>query len=135
MSSRRQQQMAEFLRVEISEIIHRELKDPRLGIVSVTQVDVSPDMRYAKVHISELGTAEEREEAVKALGGAAGFVRHLLKPRMRTRHIPEISFKLDSSMEYAETMARVLNELDLEASDGTPPSTDEQDKDRVVEPE
>ncbi|MGA7672733.1 MAG: 30S ribosome-binding factor RbfA [Nitrolancea sp.] len=111
MSSRRQQQVAEFLREEISEIMLRELKDPRLGLVSITHVDVSPDLRHARAFVSVLGTDDEFAAAVTALNGAAGFVRHVLKPRMHTRHIPEISFVADYSMRRAEQMTKTLNEI------------------------
>lgn len=111
MSSRRQQQISEFLREEISEIMLRELKDPRLGLVSLTRVEVSPDLRHARVFVSVLGSAEEFSETVTALNGASGFVRHLLKPRMHVRHVPEISFRADHSMEHAETIARTLQQI------------------------
>ncbi len=111
MNSLRQQRVAEFLRDEISEIIRREMRDPRLGFVSVTRVEVSPDLRYAKVFASVYGSEEEQTAAIDALNGAAGFIRRLLKPRMRTRHIPELSFRLDRSMEYAEQVTRTLNLL------------------------
>lgn len=111
MSSRRQEQVAEFLRDEVSEIITREMKDPRLGFVSITRVELSPDLRYAKVFISVFGSEEEREATLRALSGAAGFVRYQLKPRMRIRHVPEISFQLDRSMEHAEEVARTLKKI------------------------
>lgn len=111
MTTRRQAQLAEFLRDEISEIIQRELKDPRLGFVSITRVELSPDLRYARVFVSVLGSDEDRIETMRALEGAAGFIRHLLKPRMHVRHIPEISFREDRSMEHAEQVARTLREL------------------------
>jgi ribosome-binding factor A len=111
MSSRRQAQVAEFLRDEVSEIITREMKDPRLGFVSITRVELSPDLRYAKVFISVFGSEEEREATLRALTGAAGFVRYQLKPRMRIKHVPEISFHMDRSMEHAEEVARTLNKI------------------------
>ncbi len=113
MSSRRQQQVSEFLREEISEIMRRELNDPRLGLVSLTRVEISPDLRQARVFVSVLGSEEEFQAAVAALNGASGFIRHLLKPRMHVRHIPELSFRADHSMEYAEKMARTLRELQI----------------------
>lgn len=116
MTSRRQVQLADFLRDEISEILQREMKDPRLGLASITRVELSPDLRYAKVYVSVLGSEEEREETIAALTGAAGFVRHLLKPRMRVRHIPEIRFRLDRSMEHAEAIQRTLRELNVQRS-------------------
>jgi ribosome-binding factor A len=111
MNSLRQQRVAEFLRDEISEIIRREMRDPRLGFVSITRVEVSPDLRYAKVYVSVYGSQEDQAAGIDALNGAAGFIRRTLKPRMRTRHIPELSFRLDRSMEHAEQVTRTLNLL------------------------
>lgn len=111
MTTRRQEQVATFLREEISEIIQRELKDPRLGFVSITRVEVSPDLRYARAFVSVFGSEEEREATMQALTSAAGFIRHLLKPRMHIRHVPEVSFRADRSMEYAEQVARALHEV------------------------
>jgi ribosome-binding factor A len=110
-TTRRQQQVGEFLRQEISEIVQRDLNDPRLGVVSITHVDMSPDLRYAHAHVSVLGSDEEFGKAITALRGASGFIRHQLRPRMRLRHIPEITFESDRSMEYADTITRVLKEL------------------------
>jgi ribosome-binding factor A len=110
-STRRQQQVSEFLREEISAIIQRELNDPRLGLVSITRVDMSPDLRYARAFVSVFGTEEEFAEALAALKGASGFIRHQLKPRMRVRHIPEITFQSDRSMQHADTITRALNEI------------------------
>lgn len=111
MTSRRQEQVADFLRDEISEIIQREMKDPRLGFASITRVEMSPDLRYAKVYVSVLGSEEDRQATLRALSGAARYIRYLLKPRMHIRHIPEISFRLDRSMEHAEQVARTLAQL------------------------
>jgi ribosome-binding factor A len=111
LNTRRQQQVSDFLREEISAIIQRELNDPRLGLVSITRVEMSPDLRYARVFISVFGTDEEFDEALKALRGAAGYIRRQLRPLMRTRYIPEISFQSDHSMQHAESIARVLNEV------------------------
>jgi len=113
------------LRQEISVIIQRELNDPRLGLVSITRVEMSPDLRYAKAFVSVLGTDEEFEAALTALRGASGFIRHQLRPRMRARHIPDITFQADHSMQHAESIARTLNEIQMlpSATDGS--ATDE----------
>lgn len=127
MANRRQEQINGFLREEVSEIIQRELKDPRLGFASVTSVEVSPDLRHAKVFISVLGSPEEQEATLVGLTSAAGFIRHLLKPRMHTRHIPELTFSLDRSMAYAESIARTLSELhdELHPTPGESPAEEE----------
>jgi ribosome-binding factor A len=109
---RRTRQVGEFLREELSDIIRRDVKDPRIGFMSVTRVEMSPDLRYARVYISVLGTEDERNETLTALRSAAGFIRHHLKPRLRMRQIPELEFRDDRSMEHAEQIARALKEAD-----------------------
>ena len=111
--TRRTRQVGEFLREELTDIIRREVKDPRIGFMSVTRVDVTPDLRNAAVYISVLGTDEEREETLKALRSASGFIRHHLKPRLRMRQIPELEFRDDRSMEHAEQIARTLREISV----------------------
>ena len=127
--TRRTRQVGEFLREELTDIIRRDVKDPRIGFFSVTRVDVPPDLRRATVYISVLGTDEERNETLAALRSAAGFIRHTLKPRLRMRQIPDLEFRDDRSMEHAAEIARVLHTLDrepkrvvpVEPSDETPP--------------
>jgi len=109
--SRRTRQVGEFLREELTDIIRKEVKDPRIGFMSVTAVDVTPDLRNARVYVSVLGSDEEREETLAALRSASGFIRHHLKPRLHMRQIPELEFRDDRSMEHAEQIARALNEL------------------------
>jgi ribosome-binding factor A len=109
--TRRQQQMSEFLREEVTDIIRSELDDPRLGFWTITRVEVPSDMRSAHVYVSVLGTDGERQETLKALRGAAGFIRTHLKPRMRTRTIPDLDFRDDHSMEYAEEIDRALKSI------------------------
>jgi ribosome-binding factor A len=110
--SRRRLQVGEFLREELSDIIRRDVKDPRIGFFSVTAVTVSGDLRSAQVFVSVLGTDEDREATLAALRSATGFVRHQLRPRLRMRQIPELTFRDDRSMEYAEEIAQTLKSLE-----------------------
>src|ERR671911_20376 len=112
--TRRTQQMGEFLREEVVDIIRSEIDDPRLGFWTVTRVEVLPDLRSARIYVSVLGTDGERKETITALRGAAGFIRSHLKPRMRTRIIPDLDFRDDRSMEHAEEIDRTLRELSRE---------------------
>lgn len=109
--SRRSLQVGELLREELTDIIRREVNDPRLGFWSIVRVEVSPDIRTARVHISVLGTDEERTNTLEALDSANGFIRHHLKPRLRMRHIPELEFVEDRSMEHADQIGRALRQL------------------------
>lgn len=110
--SRRTQQVGEFLREELTDIIRREVKDPRVGFMSLTRVEVPPDLRTARVYVSVLGTDEERMATLTALRSASGFIRHHLRPRLRMRQIPGLEFRDDRSMEHADQIARTLQELD-----------------------
>lgn len=109
--TRRTQQMGEFLREEVTDIIRTELDDPRLGFWTITHVEVSQELRSARIFVSVLGTEQERKDTLTALRGAAGFIRTHLKPRMRTRIIPDLDFRDDRSMEHAEEIDRTLRQL------------------------
>lgn len=109
--TRRTRQVGELLREELDEIIRREVKDPRIGFFSITRVEVPTDLRSARVFISVLGTDEEREQTLVALRSAAGYIRHVLKPRLRMRQIPELDFRDDRSMEYAQQITEALREV------------------------
>lgn len=109
--SRRTRQVGELLREELTEIIRREVKDPRIGFFSVTRVDVPTDLRSARVYISVLGSEEEWQATLTALRSAAGFIRHHLRPRLHMRQLPELEFRDDRSMEHAEQIERTLRDL------------------------
>lgn len=109
--TRRTQQVGELLRAELDDIIRKEVKDPRIGFFSITRVEVPTDLRSARVYVSVLGSDEERTNTVEALRQAAGFIRFHLKPRLRMRQIPELDFRDDRSMEYAQEISEVLAEV------------------------
>jgi ribosome-binding factor A len=113
--TRRTLQVGEMLREELTDIIRREVRDPRLGFWSITRVDVPTDLRSARVFVSVLGSDEERAATLAALRSAAGFIRFHLKPRLRMRQIPELDFRDDRSMEHAEAIGRTLREIEREA--------------------
>lgn len=111
MGTQRMQRVSDLLRQEISEIMRRRMKDPRLGFLTVTSVEVSPDLRYAKVYVSSPGTESELTDRVKILSGAAGFIRGELFKRITLKFIPELSFRADRSIEHAIRISKVLKEL------------------------
>lgn len=129
MSGRRRQQVGDLIRDEVSEILAAEMKDPRLGLVSITRVEMSPDLRYATLYTSVYGDEAEQEETIQALSGASGFIRRLLAPRLRIRHIPSIRFRLDHSMEHAEQITRTLNEIQPGDSTGDDQPEDARESD------
>ena len=109
--TRRTRQVGELLREELTDIIRREVKDPRIGFFSITHVEVPPDLRTARVFVSVLGTEEERRNTQDALRSAAKFIRFHLKPRLRMRQIPELDFRDDRSMEYAQQISERMEEI------------------------
>ncbi len=117
MSERRRQQVADLLRDHISEIIQREMRDPRLAFVTITRVEVSPDVRFAKVFASVYGDENAQKDGIVALTRATGFVRRELGARLEMRFVPELSFRLDRSMAHAESVARLLEQIDKDERD------------------
>lgn len=109
--TRRTRQVGELLKEELTDIIRREVKDPRIGFMSITDVDVTPDLRQARVYVSVLNESE-RQATMDALTSAAAFIRHHLKPRLRMRQIPSLEFKGDRSMEYAQHITETLRKIE-----------------------
>lgn len=103
--------MSDLLRAELSELILREMKDPRIKLVSLTGVDVTSDLRRAVVRVSVLGEESQREEAVEALRHARGFLRTELAKRLRTRATPELVFELDRGAEHSQKITELLESL------------------------
>lgn len=103
--------VSEALKREIGNIIHAELKDPRLGFITVQRVELTQDLRYAKVFFSVLGKEEEYKKTKEALDSALTFIRRLIAQRIRLRFVPEISFKEDRSAEYSIRIQEALNEI------------------------
>ena len=103
--------MADLIQREISEMLLRSVKDPRIGFVTITRVAVTDDCRSAKVYFSVAGTAEEREKSTEGLESAKGFVRKELGRRMRLRYTPDIVFQFDPSIEYAISIEEVFEQL------------------------
>lgn len=95
---------------EISLILSRDLKDRRVGFVTVTGVDMSPDLRHAKVFVSTMGSEAEKKASLQILNHAAGWIRHELGQRIRMKFLPEIVFRMDSSQEYGERIDQLLDE-------------------------
>lgn len=109
MSFRRQRVAAE-LRDRISTIVSRSLRDPRLELVTITDVEVSPDYSYARVFYRTPG---DREAAAAALVGARGFIRRTLAPELKIRRVPELDFRIDESVDRGARIEELLSELDL----------------------
>ena len=101
-----------LLRREISELLQRQVKDPRLGaFIAVTEVSTSPDLRQAKVFVSCISSQEEKQETLSALAGASRFFRKELTKHLRLRHIPELSFHWDDSIERGDRLLRLIDQV------------------------
>ena len=107
----RNEKVAEAIRKEVSTILQDELRDPRLGFVTITNVEVTPDLRYAKIFFSVLGNEEAYAKTKKALDSGLGFIRRLIAERIQLRLVPELSFREDKSSEYSVRIQEVLDEI------------------------
>jgi len=111
MEGKRSEKVADLIQKEISLMLVKSVKDPRIGFVTITKVTVSDDCRVAKVYFSVAGTPAERERSVKGLDSAKGFVRKELGRRIRLRYTPEIIFQFDPSVEYAIHVEELIQSL------------------------
>lgn len=111
MVSTRPKRVGDRIREEISDLLLKKVKDPRIGFVTITGVEVSKDLRAAKVFYSILGELEDRQRAADGLASAMGFIKRELGARLQLKFMPEIVFAYDSSMEYADRIERLLMEI------------------------
>jgi len=118
--SRRTDRMASLFQTELSEIVLRKLKDPRIGFVTLTGVDVAPDLKSARVYYSVLGEQKQKVDTQRALEHAAGFLQHEIAGSLKLRFTPKFTFHLDESAQRGERIERILHELSIE-KEGPPP--------------
>ncbi len=111
MPSWRPERVGQLIREELSEIFRKELKDPRLGFVTLTGVKMTKDLRTAKVFISVMGGGNAHEGTLEALSRATPFLRRALGQRLRLRHTPELLFAYDNSMEQGSRIDALLDSL------------------------
>jgi len=109
--SHRANRVGEQMKKELGDIISRKIKDPRIGFVTVTDVEVTGDLQQAKVFISVLGDEEQRENTLKGLAKAKGFIRTEIGQRIRLRKTPEITFEFDESVDYGNRIENLLHQL------------------------
>lgn len=109
--SNRIDRISEEIKKEISNIIQNELKDPRLPqVISITSVNTTKDLRYAKVYVSVLGNEEEKKNAMDALKSASGFIRREIGHRVQLRYTPEVLFELDNSIERGVYLTKLIDD-------------------------
>lgn len=119
MSKIRQQRTAEQLRIIFSELFLRELSDPRLHGLTVTDVKIDRELEHADIYVSALGDESREDEVMKALSSAEGFLRHELAGRVRMRKVPQLHFHWDATLAHMQEVESILNQLDI------PPAEDE----------
>jgi len=113
--SHRIERVNQLIRQEISELLQREVKDPRLGgLISITEVDTSADLKNARVYVSCLCGDEEKKELLITLAAAAGFFRNELMKRLTLRHIPELEFRWDDSIEKGARLLELIDQVSHE---------------------
>ncbi|MEA3306011.1 MAG: 30S ribosome-binding factor RbfA [Candidatus Omnitrophota bacterium] len=110
----RPQKVASAIRREVSSIIQKELRDPRIGFTTVTRIEITPDLRCAKIYYSVFGNDKKKKSTQVALNNASGFVRGLIGDRLKLRFAPDIIFKMDKSAEYTERVNKILDKIHKE---------------------
>jgi ribosome-binding factor A len=110
----RQEKLGELIAIELSDLLRTRVKDPRVGFASITHVEVSGDLRHAKIFVSVMGTPEEQAATMKGLKNATGYLRHELASRIVLRYMPEITFKLDTSIAEGARILELINKIEEE---------------------
>ena len=109
--SRRTDRLGELFREEISKLLQKGLKDPRVGFATISRVDITEDLSYAKVLFSVMGSEKEKRDTLIGLKNSSGFIRQFLGKGIKIRKIPELSFVLDENLEHAMRIESILAEL------------------------
>ena len=112
--SQRRERVAQRIKEEISNIIHDKIKDPRIGFLTITKVELTNDLRIAKVFYSVLGSDDKKKEACEGLASAIKYIRKLLGDTIELRYTPEIIFKLDTSTEYNLHIGKIFDKIEKE---------------------
>lgn len=113
----RPERVQEAIRQEISLIVHNEIKDPRLGFLTITGVELTKDLRYARVYFSVLGEEKAKHLALKGLKSAKGYIKGRLADKIKLRFMPEIEFRIDSALERTREVFNILDKLKKEKFD------------------
>ncbi|GHO67051.1 ribosome-binding factor A [Ktedonobacter sp. SOSP1-52] len=122
----RQEKLGELIAAELSDLMRTRVKDPRVGFASITHVEVSGDLRHAKVMVSVMGTEEEQVATMQGLKNASGFLRRELAERITLRYMPDLVFKLDHSIAEGARILALINKVNQEDSSQPTSSTNEE---------
>lgn len=128
MSDVRVRKLQEFIKQEVSQMLMRGMKDPRIGFTTVTDVEVTGDLRQAKIYVSLFGSDKEKADTLQALKHARGHVRSELGKILNLRHVPEIDFDKDTSLDYSMHIESLIDEIHQGPTFTEKETNDEQDK-------
>ena len=117
MGQLRVEKVQEFIKQEISRIVLTELKDPRIGFVTVTNVEATGDLRSAKIYVSLMGSDEQKADTFRGLQSSLGYMRSEIGKRIRMRFTPELSLHIDTSLDYSARIQELLIKLEKEEGD------------------
>lgn len=120
MGSRRMERVEQLLKEEVSSILQRGLKDPRIGFVTVGAVKASADLSHAKVYLSVMGDAQAKERTMAGVKSAAGFIQRELGARVKLKSVPRLAFVLDDSVDRGFHIMEILDRIEAERGDGHP---------------
>lgn len=120
----RQRRVGDQLREHLAQLLMHEVKDPGLGFVTVTEVRMSPDLAHARVYVSVLGDAAQREQSLESLGRAAGYLRTEVGRRMRLRHTPLLNFVADDTLDRSDRIEELLRQNPPSSDADEPPEGD-----------
>jgi ribosome-binding factor A len=124
-SENRQERVGALIREEIGQLLQRGVKDPRIGFCSVMHVRMSPDLRYANVYVSVLGTDKEQRDTLVGLERSTGWIRREIGKRIRLRYTPQLRFFKDDTLEEVYSLEEVFKRIHEEDAHGSPDDTDE----------
>ena len=113
----RPDRVAEQIRQELSVLIAREVQDPGIGLLTITRVKVTPDLQQARVFYTIIGDDTARKETAKGLGRALPFLRRQVGQRLRLRHVPELQFLYDESIEQQDRIERIIQDIQAERAE------------------
>jgi ribosome-binding factor A len=130
MASERQGRVGDQVRVEIADLLAREVQDPGIGFLTITRATVTPDLQQARVYYTTMGDERARRESKRALERATPFLRRQLGRRLRLRRVPELQFFFDESIERHDRIERILQELQAERAGVAAPEQPSGDDDR-----
>jgi ribosome-binding factor A len=121
MEYKRADRVGDQIQREVSRMLHEEIKDPRIGMVTISRVQVSSDLRYAKIYYTVYGDEAQQRDSAEGLNKAASFIRRQLGQYLRLRVVPEVSFHFDSSLEHVARISSLLHQIEQQNAAQNPP--------------